>query len=219
MRHPADDELLAVAEGGSPPIPHVDSCDRCRARVEALREALALVRQDEVPEPSPLFWAHFSERVRRRVAAEPAPASHWWERFGLWRPVVAAGAFVTVVAATFLIGTQAPPVLRPGDDALSRTAAAGVARGADVSEPSAVSATADTGTLANADSDAGTAAGPDGAWTLMTDLVEGLDLDSAGEAGLIIGPGSAEHAVGQLSEQERRSFAELLREELSRPAL
>jgi hypothetical protein len=39
----------------------------------------------DVPEPSPLFWEHFPERVRAAVQAEPAvaPAAGWWTRRAL----------------------------------------------------------------------------------------------------------------------------------------
>jgi hypothetical protein len=38
----------------------------------------------DVPEPSPLFWEHFPERVRAAVQAEaPAAPTRWWARRGL----------------------------------------------------------------------------------------------------------------------------------------
>jgi hypothetical protein len=34
----------------------------------------------DVPEPSPLFWEHFPERVRTAVDAVPVEAPAWWRR-------------------------------------------------------------------------------------------------------------------------------------------
>jgi len=217
MRHLSNDELLALAEGSGPDTSrHVEGCATCRARVEALRETLVSVREDDVPDPSPLFWAHFSARVSQAIAVESrrAPARQGW--LGLWRPMAAAGVLAAAVLVVFMIRTQAPsfpnePPVRAGVPADSP--------GANLAEPTASNATTGSDDAVYAPPEAGDVASTDASWALMTELAADLDLDSASEAGLVIRPGSAERAVGQLSEQERQSFAEFLREELSRPAL
>lgn len=49
----------------------------------------------DVPEPSPLFWNHFSARVRDAVAAEPIPRT-WWMMY--WRPVAVAFGTLSLLA-------------------------------------------------------------------------------------------------------------------------
>lgn len=49
----------------------------------------------EVPEPSPLFWEHLSQRVSASVEAEPMRTS-WWS--AMWRPAMAAGGVIGIVA-------------------------------------------------------------------------------------------------------------------------
>ncbi len=63
-----------------------------------------------LPEPSPLFWEHFSRRVREATASERVPAREaWWQ--GLWRPLVALGAVAAAVALAVMLrgGLAAPP--------------------------------------------------------------------------------------------------------------
>src|SRR5262249_7593962 len=48
---------------------HLSHCDACRREVDTLRALMTDVESArEVPDPSPLFWAHFSERVTRATA-------------------------------------------------------------------------------------------------------------------------------------------------------
>jgi hypothetical protein len=77
---------------------HLEACPACAERMAALRETMSRVREeDDVPEPSPLFWQHFPARVGavvREVAPDPHP---WWRR-----PAFAvAGSFVLVLALVF----------------------------------------------------------------------------------------------------------------------
>jgi hypothetical protein len=91
---------------------HLESCDACRRDVDDLRRVLSDVeRTSEVPEPSPLFWQHFSERVRHATSEEPVPAPRgWWA--GAWRPLVAAAAGV-VVLALVVTPRSTPDVVPP----------------------------------------------------------------------------------------------------------
>ena len=80
MTHLSRDELLALAESDGPIAPGHSRRRVCgvpaRGRV-APAAALGDARSVEVPEPSPLFWEHFSARVprRHRGGARPrAPA-------------------------------------------------------------------------------------------------------------------------------------------------
>ena len=50
----------------------------------------------------------------------------------------------------------------------------------------------------------------------MGDLASQIEWDDATEAGLIAAPGSAEQALGQMSEDEQRQVVELLQLELQK---
>jgi hypothetical protein len=95
LRH----EELIDALDGMPSVPvrrHLDGCAACRAELAGLEATLHEAREVEVPAPSPLFWDHFSNRVREATAAESVtPPGAWWR--GWWRPglvAAAAGALV-----------------------------------------------------------------------------------------------------------------------------
>jgi hypothetical protein len=97
------DGVLAVDR-----LEHLDGCDACRAELAALQSVVTDVRPaGGVPDPSPLFWDHFSERVRQATAADPLPdPAPWWQ--SLWRPAAALATVAAVVAA--LVFTRTRPV-------------------------------------------------------------------------------------------------------------
>jgi hypothetical protein len=80
---------------------HVEACAACGREVAELRELTdAAGVAGIVPEPSPLFWDHFSRRVRAATGAEPIVAPRWWD--AAWRPVAmlaVAGAVVFIALA------------------------------------------------------------------------------------------------------------------------
>src|SRR5262245_8728068 len=117
MQHLSGDEFVDLVEGivSDVDLPHLASCDRCRGQLADLRAALAMAAEKEVvdvPEPSPLFWDHFSARVREAVANEPAPPDGWWQRLWSWpgvlAPVSAVAAVVVVLAVVFKATAPAP---------------------------------------------------------------------------------------------------------------
>src|SRR5256885_17264553 len=70
------DELVDLAEGARPEssTPHLAACPQCRAQLAELRATMSAVADVHVPEPSPLFWDHFSQRVHDAAAAEEMDA-------------------------------------------------------------------------------------------------------------------------------------------------
>ena len=198
MKHLTAEELIDLAEGtGSRSwAPHLDSCEPCRRQLAELTTVMARAAEVEVPEPSPLFWEHFSTRVREAVAATRRPTRPAW--FGSWswpRIVIplAGGAIAAVVIAVMVTtrGSVVPPAER-GVAALVLPA---------ISEPLAfltreVSVEASLGFVVN--------------------LTEDLDFDTARDAGLTA-DGSAEHAVTHLSDGELAELQRLLQVELARP--
>jgi hypothetical protein len=98
MRHLTSEQLIDLAEGGSAmsSAPHLQSCETCRNRLAELRATLSVAASVDVPEPSPLFWDHFSARVHDAVEAERAAGTsalgRWsWLRISpLWPGALAA---------------------------------------------------------------------------------------------------------------------------------
>src|SRR5262245_52523434 len=208
MQHLSGDEFVDLVEGivSDVDLPHLASCDRCRGQLADLRAARAMAAEKEVvdvPEPSPLFWDHFSARMREAVANEPAPPDGWWQRLWSWPGVLAP---VSAVAAVIVV-------------------AAVVFRSPAPSTPSQV-ATAPS----SASRSVGNTAGPtpgyslellgdniadDVSLALVADLTDQLGLDAAADAGLT-SDNSAEHAVTHMSAAELAQLERLLTEEMSR---
>jgi hypothetical protein len=113
-RHLTPNELIDHLDGtlDRPQSAHLETCAGCREQAVALRRVMTELGEDEMPEPSPLFWEHFSARVRQATAEAAAPAS------GLdrvWKPAAAllgACAACLIVAAVLWWpagGRPAPP--------------------------------------------------------------------------------------------------------------
>ena len=111
--HLSSGEFVDAVEGVLPAErrAHLEGCDACRRDVADLRGVLGDVeRTSEVPEPSPLFWQHLSERVRQAVVDEPVPAPHgWWA--GAWRPMLGIAAGLVVLA--LVLPRSTPDVASP----------------------------------------------------------------------------------------------------------
>jgi hypothetical protein len=197
MRHLTSDDFVAFAEGslGADRAAHLATCDRCRVEARALASTLGRVREIEVPEPSPLFWDHFSARVRDAVEGEGLdsrkPAAWLTGRAGIGLIPVAA-ALVLVVALTLVRA----PVMAPGsagDVPLDLVAALpGPPPG-----PAAL------------DADDASAE-----WMFVANLAEESSLDDVMQAGFEVGPGTTDSVVPRLSTDERRELVRLLETEL-----
>ena len=191
MSHLSNDDLLNAVEGGTGHSAHLATCEACRARVESLRSVLALTSRVDVPEPSPLFWDHFSSRVRDAVAAEPQPHARFWRLNFAWTASVVGVLAIAIIGAAVTLRTA-----RPVENAATTSVAstdAGVTPAVNV--PSL---------------------GEDETWALMGELASQMDWEDAREAGLTARPGSAEQAVEQMSQEEQRQLVELLEMELQK---
>jgi hypothetical protein len=193
MRHLSSDQILDSAEGRGEPPAHLASCLACRSRVEELKQVLALAATDSVPEPSPLFWNHFSERVRDAIAAEPAPLSAR-PRFSFARTASLAAALAIIVIGVAVTMRTAEPV-----NSVVR-GPVGLPEVADIGGNPPLSPPLDD----------------DPTWMVMGELASQLNLEDATEAGLTTGPDAAERAIAQMSEQEQREVVELLQAELQK---
>src|SRR6185503_13158015 len=90
-------QLVDIAEGAQPEssAPHLQACASCRKQLDDLRAMMAAAADVDIPETSPLFWAHFSARVHHAGEAQrQAPAAEfslaWLRRPLVWAPVLAA---------------------------------------------------------------------------------------------------------------------------------
>jgi hypothetical protein len=186
MKHLSDEALVELLEGGTAGLDHVETCVMCRGRVQTMRQMIGLLRDDRVPEPSPLFWAHLSERIRRAVAENPVPARDWWTE-PRWSWALAAAAAVVIVV--LIVG---PRRTTPA----SNTAA---------NQSIAASATDVSWAVAAADE----------SWQIVEGVSDDLDLDAAPEAGIFVRPGSIDRELLMLSDQERSDLARVIQAELN----
>ena len=202
MTHLTADELIDAMEGllEAGRQAHLDACEQCRHQLADLSSVLREARAVDMPEPSPIFWQHFSQRVRTAIDAEALPAAGWtaWLRPGAPSAAAALGwgwpVLVPLGAAALLLMALLLRAPSPIDPAASPVAV----------NDNAVGATTDDIALA------------DDRWVLVADMVGEMDWDTASAAGLVVEPGDAEQAVFELSPDEQRELTRLLRAELHR---
>jgi len=186
--HLTSDELLDLAEGARPvsSAPHLTVCEACRHELDELRSVMTTL-DVEVPEPSPLFWDHFSTRVREAVAVEASPARSWLG-MGPWSWGLAAAISAVVIAMAVSSTVRTPEVIPPAPFSVASELGADVVSAAAVDDPS---------------------------FSLLGDLADGLDWDTAAEAGISMAVGAADGAVVDLNNEERVELQRLLREEMA----
>jgi hypothetical protein len=197
MNHLTDVELVDLLDDRLAPArrDHAETCAACQSQAVALRAALERLSLDQVPEPSPLFWDHFSARVARAVGAEGAPsrAAGWlaWGAPGV-RWSAAAAAFVLLIGLSWSVlapTTPAPPIA---------PAAAGWADAAGSTG----------GWLLDPETDE--------AWAVVRSAADGLAWEDVAAAGITPRPGSADHVVMEMTVGERTELARLIEDELRR---
>jgi hypothetical protein len=192
--HLKADDLIDLAEGtrAEASAPHLAECAQCRAQLTELRAMMAAIADVGVPEPSPLFWDHFSRRVHDVTAAEPIVpgrsfASRLFTSRALHAALVACASLVLVVIAT------------------SRTRAPGIPAAHRYSQEQAEAA---HDPFVDAPIEA------DPSFALVATLAENVDADLATDAALVH-VGSADHAVTHMSDAELRELGRLLQEALA----
>jgi hypothetical protein len=189
--HLRPDELIDLAEGtrAESSATHLAECAVCRLHLAELKTMMSAAADLDVPEPSPLFWDHFSARVRQAVDAEGAPRRSFWTWPRVVIPAVSVATAVLAVAVTLNRGNTGrvvAPLPLPAPVAPASVDLLGDPQFAD-----------------------------DTALTLVAELSSDMDFEAAREAGLAA-RGSAEHAVTHLTGSELRELQRLLQEELAR---
>jgi hypothetical protein len=207
-QHLTESEFVDLFDGTLAPLrrQHVESCAACAAQAGDLATSAEGVRQADVPEPPPFFWAQFSARVSEAVSNEAA------------RPRI--GRFSWALALS-----EAAPSRRARASWLA--AAAGIAvvvlavvslrnspEDASVAAPAAVTRTAGADAGADALADDAVDFESDEAWALVQALAEDLDDEQMNDEGVSAGSGAAERMTLQLTEAERVELARLLQEQL-----
>jgi len=87
-------------------LAHLGACETCRREVADLAALMQDVQATVVaPEPSPLFWDHFSRRVQAATAHEPVVAPTLWDRVSSWSwtPIATAAAVIAVAVLAVVI--------------------------------------------------------------------------------------------------------------------
>jgi hypothetical protein len=197
-RHLNPDHLVDLAEGTRPEssAPHLESCEACRRQLADMRAMMSAASEVAVPEPSPLFWDHLSDRVRQAVAleGEPRRASRWeqWLRPQVILPVSAAALAAVIIAAA--IGARPDvPAARPEVISASRPA--------EAAEPPLFEPLDALG---------------DSSLRLVADLTAELDWEAVSRMELTTHAGGADEAMHELTRGELGELQRLLKEELAR---
>ena len=94
--HLSDEDVAAAADGTltGARAAHLDQCATCRNAVAQLSALIAEAKSHPLAEPSPLFWDHFSARVRDATSTERAPSRRIWH---VGRPMVVFSAAAVVL--------------------------------------------------------------------------------------------------------------------------
>jgi hypothetical protein len=193
MTHLTPSEFIDLLDGQLPceRARHVESCDMCGAQMESLRSALLESAAAEVPEPSPIFWDRFSDRVREGIGDRPPRNAPWLEWLHLDpRSVFAATAGVAIVLT---IGWRVLPLSDNDGPSRSMPAVHGIDGGLSREDPAA-----------------------ENGWDEVRAAAETVAWEDAQEAGIDARPDAAEAAIMRLSDSERRQLMTLIEEELKR---
>lgn len=112
MTHLTSDELVDALDGvlEAGPQAHLDTCPPCRQQVAELGAVLSETRRVDMPEPSPLYWQHLSDRVRTAIDAEPIASGGWgsWLRWPVLAPIAALALLVMTLAVALPKEPAAP---------------------------------------------------------------------------------------------------------------
>ena len=199
MTHLSGGEFVDFLDGTLPAsrLAHVRACSACHGQAEAARLALAEAAADSAPDPSPLFWEHFSARVRTAIDAPPVRT--WRDR--LPRPAVAWAAGLTSAALAVALAHSAGPkaVYAPAGPSLPV-----------LTRPQADAPPSRSADLTVED------AGSDSDWALVQSMADGVDWDAAQSAGISTRQGGADRLALEMTGREQTELVRLLENELKR---
>lgn len=199
MKHLSPSEFIDYVDGALDRrrASHVDACDACRREAETLRMTLHDASSADVPEPSPLFWEHFSSRVREEISMPPARTSWLWAHV---RPLTAVAAALLLVAFVFASRPPARRAIeqeRPAFDPVAAQQRAFASAAQEPASPPPEPRDAD-----------------DDMWRVLTDAAGDLQMDDVRAVGFAVRPGVIDGAVLDLSPRERAELARLIQDEI-----
>jgi hypothetical protein len=200
-RHLSESEFVDLVEDTLDPrrAAHVETCPSCREQAATIRATLRDAGTVGVPEPSPLFWEHFSARVRDEIAAEPVAGPSGW----MWRGIRGLGT-VAAMAAVVIAVISAGLLIRavgPGN-----ITSLFVDRSVVV-PPIPAPEQRPQGTPDAKDA---------GVWAVLTAAASSVELEDAHAAGMHVHPAAVDSAVQDLSTAELTELGRLLQSELKR---
>lgn len=185
-RHLSPDEFVSAIDEAlpSPRQAHLASCESCRDELSRVIALVGEVSSVSVPEPSPLFWNHFSERVRLATGEVPLPnGSAVWRR--AWKPLGAIAALAAAVALVVVFR----PVPVPDRPAASVSAANAQAQRV-------------VGELEE-----------DGTWDLVVGLAAEADWADVRQV-VVPRSGTADTLIDELTAEQREALVRLLQAEI-----
>jgi len=208
MSHLTDLELIAAIEDAAArDLPaarrrHLDACESCRGRADDLRGVIVAAADAAVPEPSPLFWQHFSTRVRQGIDGSAPGESAHHGRLAAWltQGSLRWGAFAALIVVVMVAGVW--QVNAPSKHTSSQAAAERAAEWRrthplpDPAEPNDLDA--------------------DPAWAVVRTVADSVDWSDAVVAGIDAQPDAVETVARTLSPEERSELVKLLLAEAKR---
>ena len=93
-------DLAAGIDAGTPEIEtHLAACANCAAKLQGIKQTMALLDEWQAPEPSPYFDTRLEARLREEMARPAVGWFHW-----LRRPALAMSLAAFLLAGGLLIG-------------------------------------------------------------------------------------------------------------------
>jgi hypothetical protein len=209
MRHLSRNELVDLVELSpglsTDRVRHATGCQECSAEADRLRSVLARCASADVPEPSPLFWDHFSSRVADAVREE-TPHTDVSTRLRWMRSPVTSWAMAGTMALLLILTVVWRATLYAPVPHSSPSIASGTDR------QLLLPAKPMEGVAGDANNDAD----HDAAWAIVRAAADNLRWDDVHAAGITAGPGTAEGLALEMTVEERSELARVVGEELKR---
>lgn len=206
MKHLSESEIVDLLDGALAParMAHLDGCDACRTTADGLRAVLERSADVAIPEPSPLFWEHFSARVREDVRSADAVPLGWlgWADGPTVKWAMAGAVLTILLVSGVWVSLWRTSATAPRRLPSATTAATSVGdRGEPAMDDSYLDPDPDT----------------DEAWALVRTVADDLPWDNPTEVGLGVRPDFAELALAALTRDERSELARLLEAATKQP--